>query len=528
MILIGKYASFSLPKSEIQGFSYSHESGRSFQGMSLGESEINFSSNIDDKFYGSIGFALIDGGHASGSSSSDQQTAINLSEGKKNEKKDEDHDDKDDHDHSLSADSHSSHSVEIELEEAYIKTLPNSFLPNGFNLKFGKAFWTFGYLNEHHVHTDDFIDRPLPYRIFLNKAYNDLGSEISYIMPFDFYMEVGGGLFQGNDFPFGGNKDQKGFNSWSSFLKFGGDIGSNQSWKLGTSLLSGGSKPKTELDRNTVSFLINEHLDIEKEYKLPKVRNVRGVVSKNAAGEIDHKFRPVGNLWLPIGTYLLYGKDIGGRLSNNDKLHFVGNTTIGAIDFKWTFSPNGKFQETEISLQGEYFFHKESGIYEDDRTKSGLISFKGVSHGWYAQTAYKFFRNWQLAFRYSILMPPDIQQSIVSLYTNDKINDQTESHLVKDYKTDETWVEHKNVHIKFDNGKFSKPFLVIPGSLVGTSLDSQGHKPNSYSLNLSYMNSEFSKIDVQYNQEELSLNRLDKQFVVQYTMSLGAHTAHSF
>ena len=42
----------------------------------------------------------------------------------------------------------------------------------GLNIKAGRAFWTLGYLNEHHAHADDFADRPLPYRAYLNKAFN--------------------------------------------------------------------------------------------------------------------------------------------------------------------------------------------------------------------------------------------------------------------------------------------------------------------------------------------------------------------
>ena len=51
-------------------------------------------------------------------------------------------------------------------------------------------------MNEHHAHTDDFADCPLPYRAFLNKAYNDDGLEVSHVLPTDFYTEIGGGVFK--------------------------------------------------------------------------------------------------------------------------------------------------------------------------------------------------------------------------------------------------------------------------------------------------------------------------------------------
>ena len=74
-------------------------------------------------------------------------------------------------------------------------------------------------MNEHHAHTDDFADRPLPYRAFLNKAYNDDGIEVSYVLPTDFYTEIGGGVFRGDDFPFGGS-DGEGIGAFSAFARF--------------------------------------------------------------------------------------------------------------------------------------------------------------------------------------------------------------------------------------------------------------------------------------------------------------------
>ena len=65
---------------------------------------MNFSANVDDKFYGSVTAAIVR----------------------------EDGEDK------------------VELEEAFVQTLPGAGLPGGTRIKFGRAFWTFGYLNEHH------------------------------------------------------------------------------------------------------------------------------------------------------------------------------------------------------------------------------------------------------------------------------------------------------------------------------------------------------------------------------------------
>ena len=105
------------------------EGERGSEGLALGESELNFSANVDDKFYGSMTAAIVR----------------------------EDGEDK------------------VELEEAYMETLPGAGLPDGARAKAGRAFWTLGYLNEHHAHGDDFADRPLTNRVYLNAAFNDMG-----------------------------------------------------------------------------------------------------------------------------------------------------------------------------------------------------------------------------------------------------------------------------------------------------------------------------------------------------------------
>ena len=51
-------------------------------------------------------------------------------------------------------------------------------------------------LNTQHAHADDFADRPLPYRVFLNKAYNDDGIETSYLLPTMSINEFGFGIFR--------------------------------------------------------------------------------------------------------------------------------------------------------------------------------------------------------------------------------------------------------------------------------------------------------------------------------------------
>lgn len=359
LVLNGQYGKYSAKASDFAGFGIGEEGERPGKGFAVGESELSISSNIDDKFFGKLTAALVneDGG------------------------------------------------TELELEEAFFQTTPGLGLPDGLTLKAGRALWDIGYLNSKHAHTDDFADRPLPYRAFLNNHFNDDGVQFSYVLPTDLYAEVGGGLFRGDDFPFGAS-NSKYFGAWSSYAKIGGDIADNHTWQLGVSTLN---------------------------------------------GESDE------------------------RLTNEDNLSFTGNSNLYIADAKYTYAPTGNSKDQLITLQGEYFLRDENGQYDDILAGTGAVDFDGRSSGWYAQTTYKFAPEWRIGARYSQLYTPD-----------------------------------------------------LPAGLVASSLDANGHDPRSASIMGDWTNSEFSRIRLQYNREELSAGNDDNQFILQYVMSLGAHGAHQY
>jgi len=360
IVLNGRFARFTEDTGEIPGFGIGHEGERGREGVGISHSELNFSANVDDKFFGSLTAALVR----------------------------EDGEDK------------------VELEEAYIQTLPGLGLFEGLTVKAGRALWTLGYLNEHHVHTDDFADRPLPYRVFLNGIFNDDGVEVSYLLPTDFYSEIGGGVFRGDDFPFGGS-DGEGIDAWSLFARVGGDISENQNWRLGGSLLS--------------------------------------------------------------------GKAYGGRNTEEGAQSFVGDTDLYVADLRYTWAPTGNPKTSELILQGEYFWRDEKGTYADSEEGTGAVAFDDTLEGWYAQAVYKFKPQWRLGLRYGQLDQPD-----------------------------------------------------VPLGLVGSSFDSQGFEPSTFSAMLDWTNSEFSRMRIQFNRENLASGYSDDQFIFQYIMSFGAHGAHKY
>jgi hypothetical protein len=189
VILNGQYAHHSLAPDDYTraGFPLAGEAGPGAQGLSLGESEVSLVASIDEKFQGQLTFAAEpDGGND-----------------------------------------------EFGIEEAFVDT---SALPAGFTLRAGRFFSDIGYLNSHHAHTDKFADRPLPYQAFLGGQYGDDGVQLRWVAPTDLFLELGGEVFRGQAFPSGGNR-HAGAGVATAFAHAGGDVGVENSWLAGVSML---------------------------------------------------------------------------------------------------------------------------------------------------------------------------------------------------------------------------------------------------------------------------------------------------
>ena len=189
VVLVGTAADFS-PDNDftVPGFMLDEEAGPGEDGFSVVESELNVKANIDDRFFGNFTLAVADEDGA----------------------------------------------TEVELEEAWFETLT---LPYGLQLRGGRFFSGIGYRNQFHRHADDFVDRPLPYRVFMNGQYIDDGVQVRWLAPTDQYLEFGAEWLRGAEFPAGdAGRDGKG--AWSVFGRTGGDVGNSHSWQAGLSWLS--------------------------------------------------------------------------------------------------------------------------------------------------------------------------------------------------------------------------------------------------------------------------------------------------
>ena len=175
----------------IPGFPLGGETGPAPEGLSLAESEITMSANVDDKFTAmlTVPIAVEDG------------------------------------------------EVVVELEEAWVETLA---LPGGLALRMGRFYSDIGYLNDKHFHSWDFADQPLVYQAFLGGQFLDDGLQVRWLAPTDFYLQFSGEVLRGGRYPAGGSANS-GVGATTLVMKTGGDIGFSNSWLFGFSWLQADS-----------------------------------------------------------------------------------------------------------------------------------------------------------------------------------------------------------------------------------------------------------------------------------------------
>lgn len=186
LILNGNYASYKNNPNDyrLPGFALGKPAGLAPEGFSLDESELTLGANVDQQFYAQATFALAD----------------------------------------------DAGETSIETEEAYFETLA---LPSGLKVKAGRFFSAIGYINEKHAHAWAFGDAPLIYRGLFGDQLKQDGVQLSWLLPTDSYVLVGGEAGNGVHYPAASN--QVGIGDWSAYIKTGGDIGPSHSWQLGLS-----------------------------------------------------------------------------------------------------------------------------------------------------------------------------------------------------------------------------------------------------------------------------------------------------
>ncbi|AQS40362.1 hypothetical protein Sps_05293 [Shewanella psychrophila] len=280
------------------------------EGFGLGHTEIAMSANIDDMFYGKL------------------TAVIEMHEGE----------------------------TELGLEEAFIQTLA---MPGGFSIRAGRFLSDVGYLNNQHVHTDAFSDRPGAYRAFLGSHYFDDGVRLNYVAPTDLYWTMGLEGFKGDSMRAAGGeheeheghdhaeREYKNIGVYTAYTKLGGDIG-NGSWQAG------------------LSYLRNEN-----------GRMVEGEHEDHATLAAGHE-----------------GHD------HSHSATFTGENTYIA-DFVYKWAPNGNYKYQHLTVSGEYFRVTDFAPLEDghDNDEHSADSVDDMQ-GWYLSSVYQFSPNWSAGVRY--------------------------------------------------------------------------------------------------------------------------------
>ena len=156
---------------------------------------------------------------------------------------------------------------------------------------------------------------------------------------------------------------------------------------------------------------------------------------------------------------------------------FTGRSNLWIADFILKWAPGGNPMVTNFKLQGEYFRRKESGDLNFNNVNSGDYSSR--QSGWYLQGIYQFMPQWRVGYRYDQLSHGTVSNSLGLTAADSPL-------LLTDYN------------------------------------------PERNTLMVDWSPTEFSRIRLQLVSDKSRFGVTDRQLLLQYIYSLGAHGAHTF
>jgi hypothetical protein len=163
---------------------------------------------------------------------------------------------------------------------------------------------------------------------------------------------------------------------------------------------------------------------------------------------------------------------------------FTGTSRTWIADATLKWAPHGDPTLHQLKLQGEYMHRTESGALAFDVTGQNLSgAYDSSQSGWYVQAVYEFMQRWRAGLRYDSMDSghPDIGLVSAGIL----------------------------------------PLAAFPALLPAT--------PDRTTLMVDWSLSEFSRLRAQFAWDEARANNEhDRQLLLQYIFSIGAHGAHKF
>jgi hypothetical protein len=162
---------------------------------------------------------------------------------------------------------------------------------------------------------------------------------------------------------------------------------------------------------------------------------------------------------------------------------FTGTSRTWIVDATLKWAPHGNPTLHLLKLQAEYLRRTEDGtLYYDTTGANGGGDFRSVQSGWYVQGVYGFMPRWRTGLRYDSL---DSGSPRIGLVTDGQL-----------------------------------PGAAFPILAAAT--------PRRVTWMLDWSPSEFSRLRAQYAWDDARASVRDRQLILQYLYSIGAHGAHKY
>jgi len=200
------------------------------------------------------------------------------------------------------------------------------------------------------------------------------------------------------------------------------------------------------------------------------------LVYAKTGGDIgsNHSWQASASHWQASPDNREYGGGHDHSGESLDPVLFNGDTDISNISLVYKWAPNGNATQHNLTLLSEYFYLDEQGQLNNS---TELANYNGQQYGGFVEGIYQFVPHWRTGLRYD-------------------------------------WLGSQ---LRASDNEL----------LTYADLDFSGFHPQRYSLMLEWSPSEFSRLRAQLNHDKSSRNN-DTQLFLQYTVSIGAHGAHSF